>query len=80
MKVKILAFGISKDIFGNASINLEIMDNSTVDNLKRTLEDIYPRLSKLASFMVAINNKYGLPGEIISEKDEIAIIPPVSGG
>ena len=34
----------------------------------------------LASYMVAVNNEYALPGDTIHERDEIAIIPPVSGG
>jgi len=30
--------------------------------------------------MVAVNNEYALPGDNLHERDEIAIIPPVSGG
>jgi molybdopterin synthase sulfur carrier subunit len=29
---------------------------------------------------VAVNNEYALPGDNLHERDEIAIIPPVSGG
>jgi molybdopterin converting factor subunit 1 len=80
MKIKILAFGIAKDIFGGTSVNLELTNDATVYNLKYLLEQQYPRLKQLASYMVAVNNEYALPGDSLHERDEIAIIPPVSGG
>jgi molybdopterin converting factor subunit 1 len=80
MKIKVLAFGISKDIFGGSTVNLEICNDATVYNLKYLLEREYPRLKQLASYMVAVNSEYALPGDTIHERDEIAIIPPVSGG
>jgi len=80
MKIKVLAFGISKDIFGASSVNLELANDATVYNLQYVLEQQYPRLQQLASYMVAVNNEYALPGDTIHERDEIAIIPPVSGG
>jgi len=80
MKVTILAFGVAKDIFGNSSIGLELPNDSSVYNLKYSLEKQYPRLKQLASYMVAVNNEYAQPGDGLHEHDEIAIIPPVSGG
>lgn len=80
MKIKILAFGIAKDIFGGSSVNLELANDATVYNLQYLLEQKYPRLKQLASYMVAVNNEYALPGDSLHERDEIAIIPPVSGG
>ncbi len=80
MKINILAFGISKDIFNSSTVCLEMANDATVYNLKYLLEQKYPRLKQLASYMVAVNNQYALPGDNIHERDEIAIIPPVSGG
>ncbi len=80
MKIKVLAFGVSKDILGGSLVNLELPNDSTVYNLKYKLELQYPRLKQLASYMVAVNNEYALPGDTLHERDEIAIIPPVSGG
>jgi molybdopterin converting factor subunit 1 len=80
MKIKVLAFGISKDIFGGSSVSLDLPNDSTVYNLQYLLEQQYPRLQQLKSYMVAVNNEYALPGDTIHERDEIAIIPPVSGG
>lgn len=79
MKVKVLAFGIAKDIFGSSSIEIELNNNLT-SGLKQTMEQKYPRLKHLASYMVAVNNEYAQDDTAISDHDEIAIIPPVSGG
>ncbi|OOQ62039.1 MoaD/ThiS family protein [Mucilaginibacter pedocola] len=80
MKVNVLAFGIAKDIFGGSSIAVELTGDDTTANLKSTLETAYPRLKQLASYMVAVNNEYANDTLPLSERDEIAIIPPVSGG
>jgi molybdopterin converting factor subunit 1 len=80
MKVNILAFGIAKDIFGGSSVTAELTNDATISNLKYLLEKQYPQLKKLATYMVAVNNEYALDGDTVHERDEIAIIPPVSGG
>ncbi|HWZ35919.1 MAG TPA: MoaD/ThiS family protein [Mucilaginibacter sp.] len=80
MKINILAFGIARDIFGGSAIDVELTNDATISNLKYLLEHQYPKLKKLATYMVAINNEYALEGDTIHERDEIAIIPPVSGG
>lgn len=77
---KILAFGIAKDIFGSNAIEIELEGSTTINNLKAALEDKYARLKQLSSYMVAVNNEYAQANTAISIQDEIAIIPPVSGG
>jgi molybdopterin converting factor subunit 1 len=80
MKVSVLAFGIAKDIFGGPSVDVELPQHGTTGNLKQFLEERYPRLRHLTSYMVAVNNEYAEDEGVLTEKDEIAIIPPVSGG
>lgn len=80
MEINILAFGIAKDIFGAPSISVTLTDSATTANLKDLLETSYPRLKQLASYMVAVNNEYAEDNKLITKLDEIAIIPPVSGG
>ena len=80
MKITILAFGIAKDIFGASAIDIEVGTDATTLQLKTILEGTYPRLKQLASYMVAVNNEYADDASPITEADEIAIIPPVSGG
>jgi molybdopterin converting factor subunit 1 len=80
MEINILAFGIAKDIFGSPAVSLQLTNDATVSNVKYLLEQQYPRLKQLATYMVAVNNEYALDGDTIHERDEVAIIPPVSGG
>lgn len=78
--MKILAFGIVKDIFNNSSLDVDAKDLSSVDDLKIYLEEKFPELKELASYMIAVNDEYASTNIAINERDEIAIIPPVSGG
>jgi molybdopterin synthase sulfur carrier subunit len=80
MEVNLLAFGIAKDIFGAASIVITIQDDATAANLKAVLETKFPKLRLLKSYMIAVNDEYADDDLLISATDEIAIIPPVSGG
>ena len=79
MEVKVLAFGIAKDIFGSREITIQ-PGGETVEQLKMELEQRYPALKELASYMIAVNDEYATNHTTINVTDEIAIIPPVSGG
>lgn len=78
--MNVFAFGIVKDIFKSSAIDINKDDATSVDKLKLFLENKFPRLGELSSYMVAVNNEYASTNLSINEKDEIAIIPPVSGG
>lgn len=80
MKLNILAFGITKDIVGGSSIEIELPEGLSVGELKNKLGDRYPDMKKLTSLLVAVNEEYGDDTYVLTEKDEIALIPPVSGG
>ena len=80
MKVDILAFGIVKEIVSGSTIAVAMEGESTVSKLKTELEQQYPRLKQLSSFMIAVNGAYANGETIINTGDEVAIIPPVSGG
>jgi molybdopterin converting factor subunit 1 len=80
MTLKILAFGIAREILGDASVVTDMGEGIQVGALKTMLQQQYPRLAGLASFMIAVNGEYASPETVIKAGDEIAIIPPVSGG
>jgi molybdopterin synthase sulfur carrier subunit len=79
MRVSVLAFGIAKEIFGTNHLAIEF-DGSTSEDLKTSLEKQYPRLKQLPTYLLAVNNEYASSETEIKTDDEIAIIPPVSGG
>lgn len=80
MKIKLLFFGITTDLLGTSSIEMELNTPCSVADFKEVLLEIYPQLSNLHSYAIAINEEYALDNSIIKEADVVAIIPPVSGG
>ncbi|MCW3123985.1 MAG: molybdopterin synthase sulfur carrier subunit [Flavipsychrobacter sp.] len=80
MSIRILAFGIAREICNSSTIDVVFDENITVEVLKALLVAQYPALKQLTSFMIAVNGEYAQASAVISANDEVAIIPPVSGG
>ena len=83
LNMKIFLFGITRDIIGSSALELPQKDSNTlktVDDLKGYLFRQYPELHHLKTMAVAVNNEYATNQASINETDEIALIPPVSGG
>lgn len=81
MRVNILLFGITKDLIGKQHLQLELPSAKvTVSSFKKILQEKYPELVELNSLAIAVNSEYANDSVMIQENDEIALIPPVSGG
>jgi molybdopterin converting factor subunit 1 len=80
MKVTVLAFGFTKDIIGQRFSTIELKEGSMVGDFRTSLLKQYPALSKMAVIRVAINSEYAEDDTPLNENDEVALIPPVSGG
>ncbi len=80
MQVRVIAFGIARDILGGSSLTVEMPEAPTVGQLKTHLCKTYPSFEKLASLAVALNTEYARDEQVIQAGDEVVIIPPVSGG
>lgn len=80
LSVRILAFGIAKDILEDNVLWMDLEPGSKVSDLKYALLEAFPAFEKLQYVRFAINESYVADDEIILPDDEIAIIPPVSGG
>ncbi len=78
--VSVLLFGITKDIVGQSSLVLPLPDGGRVADLLAILHQQYPRLGGIKSLLVAVNSEYAETDTLLSPTDEIALIPPVSGG
>ena len=84
--MNILLFGVTKDIIGSPSLSIPASGFSgkeipkTVGDLRQFLGNAYPGLKKLSSLAIAVNNNYAEDEKEINSFDEIALIPPVSGG
>ncbi|GGG45226.1 hypothetical protein GCM10011414_13450 [Croceivirga lutea] len=82
----ILLFGVTKDIIGTPQLSIPTStftgkeSPKTVGDLRSFLQNAYPELKKLSSLAIAVNNNYAEDTKPINSFDEIALIPPVSGG
>ncbi len=62
-------------------IKIDINNEITVSQMKKIVFETFPNLKKLnIPFFVAVNHKYATDSVVIGTNDEIALIPPVSGG
>lgn len=81
MKVKVLFFASCRDIAGCREKDWEIREGTTVSDLKGDLIAAYPGLQRLRnSLAVAVNTNYSDNSTVLRDCDEVALIPPVSGG
>lgn len=78
--MKVLTFGIAKDIVGGPQMDLPYVEGMTVLTLKKAVLEAYPQFEKLNSLAIAVNNEYAEDDLRIKPQDEVVLIPPVSGG
>jgi molybdopterin synthase sulfur carrier subunit len=80
MRCRIKAFGISREIIGGKLLEMDLPEGYPVADFKKDLFNKYPALVDLRSLYIAVNNEYAEEQSVLREGDEIALIPPVSGG
>ena len=81
MRVRVLFFGVLKDLAGYSAEEAEFPDGATVGDALSAYTGRIPRLGAMAgSLLLARNQRFAEPGERIEEGDELAFLPPVSGG
>jgi len=78
--LKIQLYGIARDFLNKEELLVQDQKDFTVGALRSWLTDNHPVFSRLPHFMIAVNQTYAVDSDSITETDEIAIIPPVSGG
>jgi len=79
--MEILLFGITREIVGGNKLTLRSEEKpETVGQLKTWLAQQYPEMGKISSLAVAVDSEYADDDLILTERNEIALIPPVSGG
>src|SRR5690348_2493963 len=81
MQVKVLFFGMLKDIVGRAEEQLDLPGTPRLGGVFAHYAERYPRLGEMAgSIVLAKNHEFADPSAAVSEGDEVALLPPVSGG
>ncbi len=81
MRVRVLFFGILKDLAGKPADDVHLPEGASVRDVLVQLEAQIPRLKEsLSSLALAVNQQYAGPETRLNPDDEVALLPPVSGG
>lgn len=81
VKIKIFFFARARDITGLSEISLDMASGSTASECLKKLIVKFPGLEEISGCIVlALNEEYTTESAIVKDRDELAIIPPISGG
>jgi len=81
MQVKVLYFGLIHDLTGVAEQRVEIPEGESVEGLWRECSKRFPRLEEIAgALLCAVNQEVAERSKPLCDGDEVAFMPPVSGG
>lgn len=81
MRVRVLFFGMLKDIVGKPEYSLELAEGSRLEAVFEHFAGLHPRLRELrSSILLARNQQFSTGSEELADGDELALLPPVSGG
>lgn len=81
MQVRVLYFGTLKDVFRKDQESLDLPEDATVTSLLDRFRQLQPERAGLWNVLaVAVNQEYAQPSQSLRDGDEVALLPPVSGG
>ncbi len=81
MRLRVLLFAAYREIVGEEEIAWSADPGTTVDVFLAAFLRRYPRLKPhRGSMMVAVNHAFAEPDAALRDGDEVALLPPVSGG
>jgi molybdopterin converting factor subunit 1 len=81
MIVRVRLFALAREKAGADCVEIEMPGGGTVGELKGALATRFPAIAAVTRLsMVAVNAQYAGDGLALNADDEIALIPPVSGG
>ena len=79
--VRVRLFAVQRELAGTRSVSIDLPDGADVEAVWSALVTSYPVLAPgRASLRFARNGDYADPSTILADGDEVAMIPPVSGG
>ena len=81
MRIKTLFFGQLRDLVGRSEERVELPEGATVETLWERYASEFPKLRAMAaSIAMARNQQFVTRAEPLADGDEVAFMPPVSGG
>lgn len=81
MRVQVLLFGALREAAGVRELSVTLPESASVATLRALLAETQPAVAKLAGRLrVAVNREFAGSDRALADGDEIAFLPPVSGG
>lgn len=81
MRVRVLFFGMLKDLLGRPGEELHLPDGARLETVFDHYASQVPKLRAMAqSIVMARNHEFEPPDTPLTDNDEVALMPPVSGG
>lgn len=81
MKITVRLFAIARDAAENGTLELELTEGATIGTVRRELVARLPELAAMSTALrFAVNEDYAHDDTVVQASDEVACIPPVSGG
>lgn len=81
MTVNLLFFGVLSELILPEPIEMEFSEGMTVADARQRVLKGYPNArAVVATAMVAVNQSYSNDETLLADGDEVAFLPPVSGG
>src|SRR5579884_3490840 len=81
MRVRVLLFGVLKDIFHRGSDVIELPEGATIVQLLDRYRQEVPRQTEFwRSLACSVNQEYVPASHVLHDEDEVGLLPPVSGG
>jgi molybdopterin converting factor subunit 1 len=81
MTVTVHLFARARELAGSPAVALDLPAGATVADLRRALAESHPPLAPLLErSAVAVNHDFAEDSHPLAAADEVAVIPPVSGG
>jgi molybdopterin converting factor subunit 1 len=81
VRIRVLFFGVLRDITGRREDFLDLPEGGRLGAIFEHYASLFPRLQGMAqSVVLALNQEFAAPSAMLKEGDEVAFLPPVSGG
>jgi molybdopterin synthase catalytic subunit len=80
MRVRVLFFGVLKDLVGKSAESLDLPPGATVSDLLAHYAGVPRMTDLLPSLAISVNQEYAPTDAPLREQDEVGLLPPVSGG
>jgi len=81
MKIKVKLFAAARQAVNQELLEIKLADGATITDLKNELVKQFPQFESMREhLLIAVDAEYAKEDQVLVSGQEIALIPPVSGG